>query len=196
MANRWGDSGNSVRFYFWGVPKSLQMVTAAMKLKDACSLEEKLWPTWWRFSRSVVSDSCDPMDCSLPGSSGQGIFQARILEWVAISFSSCHQSFPASGSFPMNHLFTSGGQSIEASALPSVPPMNIQSWFPLGLTSLISLESKRLSRVFSSTTIQKHQFFGAQPSLWSNSHMPFSISSVQFSRSVVSDSLWPHELQR
>ena len=87
MANRWGDSGNSVRFYFWGVPKSLQMVTAAMKLKDACSLEEKLWPTWWRFSRSVVSDSCDPMDCSLPGSSGHGIFQARILEWVAISFS-------------------------------------------------------------------------------------------------------------
>jgi len=90
-----------------------------------------------------------------------------------ISFSSCHQSVPASGSFPMNHLFTSGGQSIGASALPSVPLMNIQSWFLLGLTSLISLESKRLSRVFSSTTVWKHQF-RAQPSVWSNSHMPLS----------------------
>ena len=89
------------------------------------------------------------------------------------TFSSCPQSFPASGSFPMNHLFTSGGQSIGASALPSVPLMNIQSWFLLGLTSLISLESKRLSRVFSSTTVWKHQF-RAQPSLWSNSHMPLS----------------------
>ena len=83
-----------------------------------------------------------------------------------IPFSSCPQSFPASGSFPMNQLFTSDGQSIGASSSASVLPMNIQGWFPLGLTDLISLQSKGLSRVFSNTTVQKHQFFGSQPSLW------------------------------
>ena len=82
---------------------------------------------------------------------------------------SCPQSFPASRSFPMSRLFTSGGQCIGASA--SALPMNIQDWFPLGLTGLISLLSKGLSRVFSNTTVQKHQFFSAQPSLWSNSHI-------------------------
>ena len=83
----------------------------------------------------------------------------------------CLQSFPASGSFPMSQLFASGGQSIGASALASVLPMNIQGWFPLELTGLISLQSKGLSRVFSSTTIQKHQFFSIQPSLWFNFHI-------------------------
>ena len=83
--------------------------------------------------------------------------------------SSCSQFFPASWSFPMSHLFTSGGQSIGASA--SVLPIIIQGRFPLGLTGLISLLSKGLSRVFSSTTVQKHQFFGVHPSLWSNSHI-------------------------
>ena len=106
-------------------------------------------------------------------------------------FSSCLQSFPASGSFPMSQFFASGGQSIRILASASVLPMNIQDWFPLRLTGWISLQSKGSSRVFSNTTIQKHQFFGAQPSLWSNSH----ISSVQFSCSVMSDSLRPHELQ-
>ena len=76
-------------------------------------------------------------------------------------FSSFPQSFRASGSFPMSCLFIPGGQSIGASASASVLPMNIQGWFPLGLTDLISLQSKRLSRVFSNTTVQKHQFFGA-----------------------------------
>ena len=85
-------------------------------------------------------------------------------------FSSGHQSFPASGSFPVSQFFTSGGQSIGVSASASVLPMNIQDWFPLGLTGLISLQSKGLSRVFSNTTVQKHQFFGTQFSLWSNSH--------------------------
>ena len=75
-------------------------------------------------------------------------------------FSSCPQSFPASGSFPMSWLFISGGQSIGASASASVLPMNIQGWFPLGLTGLISLLPKGFSRVFSSSTVQKHQFFG------------------------------------
>ena len=81
------------------------------------------------------------------------------------------QSFPAVGSFPMSQLFTSGDQSIEASASVSVLPMNIQGWFLLGLTGLISLQSNGCLRVFSSTTVRKHQFFGAQPSLWSNSHI-------------------------
>ena len=85
-------------------------------------------------------------------------------------FSSCPQSFPASGSFPMSQLFTSGGQSIGASA-PSFLSMNIQGGFPLGFIGLISLLSKGLSRVFSRTTIQKYPFFSAQPSLWLNSHI-------------------------
>ena len=87
-----------------------------------------------------------------------------------IPFSPCPQSSPASGSFPVNWLFASGVQSIRASTSASVLPMNIQGWFPLGLTGLISLQSKRLPRVFSGT-IQKCQFFGTQPSLWSNSHI-------------------------
>ena len=73
-------------------------------------------------------------------------------------FSSCPQSLPASGSFPMSQFFTSGGQSIGVSASTSVLPVNIQNWFPLGLTGLISLQPKGLSRVFSNTTVQKHQF--------------------------------------
>ena len=86
-------------------------------------------------------------------------------------FSSCLQSFPASGSFPMSQLFTSGSQNTGASASASVLPMNMQGRFPLGLTGLISLQTKGLSRVFPSTTVQKHQFFGSQPSLWSDSHI-------------------------
>ena len=86
-------------------------------------------------------------------------------------FSFFPQSFPASESFPMSQLFASGDQSIGASALASVLPMNPKHWFSLGLTVLISLLSKGLSRVFSSTTIRKHQFFGIQPSLWSKSHI-------------------------
>ena len=85
--------------------------------------------------------------------------------------SSCPQSFPASESFPVSQFFPSGGQSMGASGSASVLPMNIQSWFPLGVTGLISLQSRRLSRVFSNTTVQKHQFVGAQLSLWSNSHV-------------------------
>ena len=79
-----------------------------------------------------------------------------------VPFSSCPQSFPASGSFPMSQVFASGGQSIGVSASTSVPPMNTQDWSPLGWTGWISLQSKGLSRVFSNTTVQKHQFFSAQ----------------------------------
>ena len=86
-------------------------------------------------------------------------------------FSSCLQFFPASGSFPMSQFFASGGQSIGASALASVLPVNIQDWFPLRLTGWFSLMSKVFSRVFSSTTIWKCHFFNAQSFLWSNSHI-------------------------
>ena len=92
------------------------------------------------------------------------------ISFSATPFSFCLQSFPASGSFPMSLLFISGGQSIGALASAAVFPMNIQSWFPLELTSLISLQSKGLSSLFSSTSLSKHQFFSTQPSLWSNSH--------------------------
>ena len=88
-----------------------------------------------------------------------------------VPFSSHLQSFPESESFPMSRFFASGGQSIGVSASASVLLMNIQDWFPLWWTGRISLQSKGLSRVFSNTTVQKHQFFSAQLALWSNSHI-------------------------
>ena len=135
-----------------------------------------------QFSHSVVSDSLwshglqharPPCPSLTPGVYSN----SRLLsQWChptisssVTPFSSCLQSFPASGSFPMSQVFASGGQSIGASASASVLPMTIQDWFPLGLTGLITLLSKGLSRVFSSTTVWKHQLFSAQPSLWSNS---------------------------
>ena len=94
-----------------------------------------------------------------------------IISSSVIPFSSCLQTFPATGYFQMSQFFTSGGQSIGVSASTSVLPMNIQDWFPLGWTGWISLQSKGLARIFSNTTVQKHQFLGAQLSLQSNSHM-------------------------
>ena len=88
-----------------------------------------------------------------------------------VPFSSCPQASPASGSFPVSQLFSWGGQSIGVSASASVLPMNTQDWSPLGWTGWISLQSKGLSRVFSNTTVQKHQFFGTQLSSLSNSHI-------------------------
>ena len=105
------------------------------------------------------------------------------VHWVSdaiqhlILFSSCLLTLPASGSFLMSQLFASGGQSIGASASASVLPM-IQCWFPWGLTGLISLQSKGLSRVFSNTRVQKHQFFGTQLSSQSNSHIHTLITRV------------------
>ena len=90
------------------------------------------------------------------------------ISFSVIPFSSCPHSFPASESFPMSQFFPSGGQSIGASA--SILRMNIQDWFPLGLTGLISMQFKGLSGVFYNTTAQKHKFFSAHFSLWSNSH--------------------------
>ena len=133
-------------------------------------------PCFW-FCCSLVKSCatlCDPMD--IPGflcpSLSPGICSnsCPLSQWCCITISSsvaalssCPQCFLASGSFPISQFFTSGGQSIGASA--SVLLMNIQDWFPLGLTSLISLQSKGLSRVCSNTTVQKHQFFSAQPSM-------------------------------
>ena len=130
-----------------------------------------------------MSDSGTPWtaayQASLSFTISQSLLKLLHVHWVgdtnpAISSSvtpfSCPQSFPASGSFPVSRFFASGGQNIVASALAPVLPVNIHSWFPLGLTGLI-LQSKGLSRVFSRTTIWKHQFFGTQPSLWSNSYI-------------------------
>ena len=135
-------------------------------------------------SCSVVSNSLRPhelQDARLPcpsPSPGAYSNSCPSSRWChptisssVIPFSSCLQSFPASGSFQMSHLFASGGQSIGVSASASVLPMNIQDWFALGWTGWISLQSKGLSRVFSNTTVQKHQFFSAQLSLQSNSHI-------------------------
>ena len=125
---------------------------------------------------------CDLMDCITPGSLSSTIFWSfkfMSIDSVMLSnllilccpFSFYLQSFPAARSFPMNQLFSSSGQSLGASASSSVFPMNIQGWFLLWLTGLISLLSNGHSRVFSSTTIKKLQFLGTQPSLWSNSHI-------------------------
>ena len=134
----------------------------------------------WIFNQfSSVAQSCltlcDPMDCSFPVHHQLlELAQTHVHPTISSSvmpFSFCLQSFPASGSFLMSQFFTSGGQSFGASSLASVLPKNIQDWFPLQLTGLISLRSKGLSRVFSNTTVQKHQFFGVQLSLRSNSHI-------------------------
>ena len=138
-----------------------------------------------QFSRSVVSDSLRPhglqharLPCPSPtsrvysNSCPSSQWCHPTISSSVVPFSSHHlQSFPASGSFPMSWLFESCAQSIGAPTLVSVLPMNIQDWFPLGLTGWISLKSKGLSRFFSNTTVQKHQFFSTQPSLWSNSHI-------------------------
>ena len=131
-----------------------------------------------QFSRSIVSDSLwshgleharppcpPPTPIVYSKSSPLSQWCHPTISSSVVPFSSCLQSFPASGSFPMSQFFESGGQSIGVSSSASVLPMNIQDWFPLGWTGWISLQSKGLSRVFSNTTVQKHQFFGTQLSL-------------------------------
>ena len=128
-----------------------------------------------QFSCSVMSDSLQPhgLQHACPSLSLGVCSNSCPLCWwyhptissSILPFSSCLQSFPASRSFQMSQFFTSGGQSIGVSASAAVLPVNIQDWFPLGWTGWISLQSKGLSRVFSNTTVQKHQFFSAQLSL-------------------------------
>ena len=157
------------------------MVTAAMKLKHACSLEEKLWQScsvaqsclfvtpWTAAHQASLSFTISQSLCKLISiestmPSNHLVFCCPLLLLPSI--------FPSIRVFfSISQLFTSAGQSIEASASASVLPMNIQGWFPLGLTVLIPLLSKGPSRVFTITIIWKHQFFSAQPSVWSNSHI-------------------------
>ena len=137
-----------------------------------------------QFSCSVMSDSLRPHGLQhakppylspTPGACSNRCPLSPWCHWnissSVVPFSSHVQSFPASGSFPMSQFFVSGGQNIGASASASVLPMNIQDWFPLGWTGWISLLSKGLSRIFSNTTVQKHQFFSTQPSLRPSSHI-------------------------
>ena len=138
--------------------------------------------SWVQFSCSAVSNSLWPHGLHttlLCPSPSPGVFSDSCsLSWCHLTilssfapFSSCLLSFPSSVAFPVSQFFASGGQSTGISALASVLPMDIQGWFPLGLPGLITLQSKEISRVFSNTSVQKHQFFGTHPSLWSNSHI-------------------------
>ena len=137
-----------------------------------------------QFSRSVVSYSLQPHESQHarptcpsptlwvhPNSCPLSPWCHPAISSSVVPFSSCPPSLPASGSFPMSQLFASGGQCIGVSASASVPPMNTQDWPPLGWTGWISLQPKGLSRVFSNSTVQKHQFFGTQLSSQSNSHI-------------------------
>ena len=141
------------------------------------------WAHSVRFSPVTQScpTLCDRMNCGTPGlpvhhqlpeppQTHESVMPSNCLTSV-IPFSPCPQSFPASGSFQMSQLFASHAQSIRVSVSASVLPVNTQDWFPLEWTGWISLQSKGLSRVFSSTTVQKHQFFGTQLSSQSNSHI-------------------------
>ena len=125
-------------------------------------VSDSLWPHWLQHARSPWSS---PTPRVYSNSYPLSQWCHPTISSSVIPFSSHLQPFPASGSFQMSHLFESGGQSIGVSASTSVLPMNIQNWFPLGWTGWISLLSKGLSRVFSNTTVQKHQFFGSQLSL-------------------------------
>ena len=153
-------------------------------VKTVCSKVIYLMYSFVQFSRSVVSDSLWPHESQhvrppCPSPTPRVHSDSRpSCQWChpAISssvlpFSSCLQSLPASEAFPMNQLISWGGQSTGVSALASFLPKNTQDWSPSEWTSWISLQSKGLSRVFSNTTLQKHQFFGTQPSSQSNSHI-------------------------
>ena len=161
-----------------------------------------------QFSHSVVS-LCDPMHARPPCPSPTPRVHPNTCpssQWChptisssVVPFSSCPQSFPASGSFQMSQLFPSGGQNIGVSASASVLPMNSQDWSPLGWTGWISLQSKGLSRVFSNTTVQKHQFFcthdETQDTASSNTFScRFPVSACQLSTALVS-LLWVWELK-
>ena len=149
-------------------PRSFHLVSWCFSAQFSCSvMSNSLWThglqhTWLPCptpTPGAYSNSCPSSQWSHP------TFLSPVVPFSYL------QSFPPSGSFPMSLFFTSDGQSIGIWASTSVFPMNIQDWFSLGWAGWISLQSKRLSRVFSNTTVQKHQFFSAQLSLWSNSHI-------------------------
>ena len=138
------------------------LVRQLMLLFSLSVMSYSLWPHGLQHTRLPCPS---PPPGAWPNSHPVSWWCHPIIWSSVILFSSCLQSLTASGSFPMSRLFASGGQSIGASASASVLQMNIQEWSPLGLTGLISLKSKGLSRDFSNTTVQKHQFFGTQLSL-------------------------------
>ena len=146
--------------------------------------DSALFDIGFQFSCSVVSDSLQPHEsqharppCPSPSlrvhsdSRSSSRWCHPAISSSVVPFSSCPQSFPASESFPLSQLFAWGGQSIGVSALASFLPKKSQGWSPSEWTGCISLQSKGLSTVFSNTTVQKHQYFGAQPSSQSNSHI-------------------------
>ena len=134
----------------------------------SCSVvSDSLWPQGLQHARPPCA-SPTPRACSNSYPSSRWCHPT--ISSSVISFSSCPQSCPASGSFQVSQFFTSGGQSIGVSASASVLPMYIQDWFPLRLTGVVSLQFKGLTRVFN-TTVQRHQFFDTQSFLWSNSHI-------------------------
>ena len=135
----------------------------------ALSCLDFLWPYGLQHTRPPCPSLLTPGACS--NSCPLRWWCHPTISSSVIPFSSCFQSFPASGSFPVSQFFAPEDQSTGASVSASVLPVSIQDWFPWGLTGFISLKSKGLSGAFSNTTIQKHQFFGAQLSLWSNSHI-------------------------
>ena len=162
----------------------IKMVRTTKKKNLQNSQRKTVYNTSVQFSRSVMSDSLQPHESQharlpcpsqTPGVYSNSCPSSRgchpAISSSVVPFSSCPQSLPASGSFPMSQLFAWDGQSTVISASASVLPMNTQDWSPLGWTGWISLLSKGLSRVFSNTTVQKHQFFGAQLSSQSNSHI-------------------------
>ena len=136
-----------------------------------CCLVTKLCPTLLPYGLQHARLPCPSLFPGVCENSSPLSWWCHLIISSSVTLFSHPQSFPASGSFPVSQLFTSGGQSMGASTSASALPMNIQDWFPLGLTDLISLLSKGLSWIVYSTTVWKHQFLGTQPSLWSNSHI-------------------------
>ena len=158
-------SGTKSQWYFLNE----QMNEYSNFSSDQSLSRVRLFATPWTIacqaSLSITTPGVYPNSCTLSR------WCHPTISSSVIPFSSCPQSFPASGSFQMSQLFSSDSQSIGVSILTSVLPMNTQDWSPLGWAGWISLQSKGLSRVFSNTTLQKHQFFGTQLSSHSNSHI-------------------------
>ena len=154
-------------FHFWANALILEPTLATVPVSQfSRAVSDPLQPPRLQHTR-LLCPSPIPGACS--NSYPSSWWCHPTISSSVVPFSSCLQSSPTSGSFPMSRFFASGGQSIGASS--SVFPMNIQDWFVLELAGWISLKSTGLSRVFSNTTVQKHRFFGLQPSSWANSHI-------------------------
>ena len=172
MANRWKtmETGKNKTDFIFLVSKITADSSCNHEIKRSLLLERKAMTNLVQFTCSVMSNSVTPWtaacQASLFNTNSLSLLKLMSMESVMLSnhlilcgpLLSCLQSFPASGSFPVSQFFVSGGQSIGVSVSASVLPVNIQDWFPLALTGLISLQSKGLLRVFSNTPVQKHQF--------------------------------------